>query len=131
MSPETARFNGLRALVVEDETIIALLVEDMLKELGFNEVVKASSVPQAIAALETAPPDIVILDVNLAGVQAYPVAERLQSAGIPFIFASGYGSSGIAAPWSGHPVLQKPFQADNLTEAIDACLRTAGRAPAE
>jgi len=79
MSPETARFNGLRALVVEDETIIALLVEDMLKELGFNEVVKASSVPQAIAALETAPPDIVILDVNLAGVQAYPVAERLQS----------------------------------------------------
>ena len=127
MSFEPRKFNDLMALVVEDEAIIAFLIEDMLNDLCFRKVVQASSIPQAIAALEKGRPDIAILDVNLAGVPAYPIAERLQAAGIPFIFASGYGTAGIAAPWSGNPVLQKPFQADKLAEAIGACLRAAKR----
>ena len=127
MSLEAARFSGLTALVVEDETIIALLIEDMLKDIGFAEVGQAGSIAQAIAALERTRPDIAILDVNLAGVPAYPVAERLQAADIPFIFASGYSTAGIAAPWSRCSVLKKPFQADKLAEAIGVCLRSAKR----
>jgi len=127
MPLEAAEFGKLTALVVEDESIIAFMIEDMLNDIGFGQVLQANSIPQALAALEKERPDIVILDVNLSGVPAYPVAERLQAAGIPFIFASGYGTAGIAAPWSRSPVLQKPFQAEKLADAITACLASSKR----
>jgi DNA-binding response OmpR family regulator len=122
MFPDTAKFHALTALVVEDEIIIAFLIEDMLKDAGFLEVLHSGSIPQAFALLEKTRPDIAILDLNLAGEPAYPVAERLQSAGIPFVFASGYGTVGVAGAWSGTPVIQKPFQADALMELLAACL---------
>jgi hypothetical protein len=66
--------------------------------------------------------DLAILDVNLNGEETYPLADSLAARAIPFIFATGYGSSGIKPEWSGVPVLQKAFQARELAKAIDLAI---------
>jgi CheY-like chemotaxis protein len=119
-------FSGLTAFVVEDEAIIAFMIEDMLGELGFAEVVHAPSIPTALVALETARPHVAILDVNVGGTPSYPVAEKLQARGVPFAFASGYGRSGLAAEWANTTVIQKPFDLVRLRDGVLACL---GRKP--
>jgi DNA-binding response OmpR family regulator len=126
--PET--FNGLTVLVVEDEALIAFLIEDMLKDAGFGEVIHAGSIRQAFATLEKTHPDVAVLDLNLAGEPAYPVAERLQSLGVPFAFASGYGTTGVSGAWAQTPVIQKPFQAGALLDTLSALLQKAGPASA-
>jgi DNA-binding response OmpR family regulator len=118
MPKEPASFADLDVLVVEDEAIISFLVEDMLRELGARDVWIASSVETALAKLKEKRPGLAILDVNLGGVSAYPVAERLKAAGIPFLFASGYGQAGIGPAWSTIPVIQKPFDMDGLTAGL-------------
>jgi CheY-like chemotaxis protein len=110
--------DGLTLLVVEDETIISFLLEDMLNELGCSTVLHAGRVDQALALLRDNRPDAVVLDVNLAGEFAYPVATHLAEAQIPFIFTTGYGRSGIPRDWSSRPVIQKPFSLEALADAL-------------
>src|SRR5436189_5105603 len=102
---------GLRILVVEDEAIVSFLLEDTLLGLGCTDVVLAGRLDAALAHLDKALPDLAVLDVNLGGELVYPVAERLRASGVPFVFTTGYGASGIAAEWKGAPILQKPFAA--------------------
>ncbi|HEY1637840.1 MAG TPA: response regulator [Rhizomicrobium sp.] len=130
MLSEPGTFNGLTALVVEDEILIAFLIQDMLKDAGFGEVIQAGSIGQAFAILEKMHPDVAILDLNLAGEPAYPVAEHLQSLGIPFAFASGYGMTGVSGAWAQTPVIQKPFQAEVLLDTLSALLHRTGPASA-
>jgi CheY-like chemotaxis protein len=111
------RLEGLRILLVEDETIIALMVEEVLLDLGCL-VSHASSVRGALAALKERAPDAAVLDVNLGGQSAEPVAEALVAAGIPFVFTTGYGRSGLPYRWDSRPVLQKPFGPDALATAL-------------
>jgi DNA-binding response OmpR family regulator len=122
MADDSFPFSGLTAFIVEDEAVIAFMIEDMLNELGFAAVVYAPSVPKAFAALETAQPDVAILDVNVAGTPVYPVAEKLQARGVPFAFASGYGRGGLAAEWADATVIQKPFDLVRLRDGVSACL---------
>lgn len=112
------RLAGLTVLVVEDESIISFLVEDMLKDIGCTTVLHASGVAEALALLAAQPPDAAVLDVNLAGEMVFPVAERLQAAGIPFIFTTGYGLKGMPSNWALLPVVQKPFKRETLTAAL-------------
>lgn len=114
--------DGLTFLVVEDETIISFLLEDMLSELGCSAVLHASRVNDALTLLREHRPDVAVLDVNLAGEYAYPVAARLAEAQIPFIFTTGYGSSGILKDWASRPVIQKPFGLEDLAAALRAAL---------
>jgi CheY-like chemotaxis protein len=74
-----------------------------------------------LALLDARTPDAAVLDVNLGGDPVYPVARRLADAGVPFVFATGYGASGIHEDWAGRPVVQKPF----LSEALGTALGTA------
>lgn len=113
-----SRLAGLTVMVVEDETIVSFLVEDMLTELGCAQVLHASGVTEALALLQERHPDAAVLDVNLAGEFAYPIAEVLDASGVPFIFATGYGRSGIPAHWAPRPVIQKPFDAATLAAAL-------------
>src|SRR5581483_12425412 len=106
---EKAPLAGNAALIVEDEALIAFMEEDMLTELGAAEVRQAASVPAALEALEAWTPSVALLDVNLAGIPVYPVAERLEALGTRFVFTSGYGQGGIEGRWANAPVLQKPF----------------------
>jgi DNA-binding response OmpR family regulator len=122
MTHEWPQFSGLKVLVVEDEAIISFMIEDMLRELGFGEVFLAASIPNAFLAVERNRPDVAILDVNLGGAPVYAVAEKLESAGVPFAFASGYGRGGISDAWSGKTVIQKPFDLNRLAEGLRACL---------
>jgi CheY-like chemotaxis protein len=114
--------NGLTLLVVEDETIVSFLLEDMLIELGCSTVLQAGRVNEALTLLRERTPDAVVLDVNLAGEYAFPVAEHLAKVQIPFVFTTGYGRGGIPKEWASWPVLQKPFSLDALADALRAAL---------
>lgn len=109
---------GCSVLIVEDETIVSFLIEDMLGELGAAEVRHAAGVASALALVDERRPDAVVLDVNLGGEAVYPVAERLAARGIPFVFATGYGRQGLAPAWSDRPTLQKPFPLEALAAAM-------------
>ena len=109
-------------LVVEDEAIVSILFEDVLMELGCAHVWLASRVGTALALLRERRPDAAVLDVNLAGEMVYPVAAQLVADGIPFIFTTGYGNSGIPPEWSMIPAVQKPFGRDSLARALRLAL---------
>lgn len=111
---------GLRILVVEDEAAIAMLLEDMLIDLGAEVIGPAGRLAEALKLAETAEIDLAILDVNVAGEPVYPVVDLLVRRGIDFLFSTGYGSSGIEAAWQDRPVLQKPFSQAELERAIGA-----------
>jgi DNA-binding response OmpR family regulator len=110
---------SLRILIVEDEMTIALLMEDMVVDLGHRAAGLAMRLPQAMQLAETADLDLAILDVNLDGRLSFPVAEVLTRRGVPFLFATGYGSGGIEAPYRDRVVIKKPFSLEELGRAID------------
>jgi CheY-like chemotaxis protein len=107
-----------RVLLVEDEAMIAMLMEDMLDELECEVVATVGQLDQAIAAAGAGAFDVAFLDVNLCGVPVYPVAEVLRGRGIPFAFVTGYGSAGADPAHAAAPVLQKPFQARDLAAVL-------------
>ena len=109
---------ALRILVVEDEMTIALLMEDMLVDLGHEVVALAMRLPQAITLAETADLDLAILDVNLDGRMSFPVADVLRRRGVPYFFATGYGLAGIDPSYRDSQVIKKPFMSSDLERAI-------------
>lgn len=110
---------SLRILIVEDEMTIALLLEDMLADLGHEPAALAMRLPQALQLAETEDLDLAILDVNLDGRLSFPVADVLMRRGVPFLFATGYGSGGIEPAYRDKVVIQKPFSLEDLGRAID------------
>ena len=110
-----------RVLVVEDEMMIAIMLEDMLLDLGHQVVGVAQSLPAALAMTEAKAGqfDMAILDINLAGERSFPVALRLAERGVPFMFATGYGALGLEEPFRDTFTLKKPFQQEDLARAID------------
>jgi len=116
--PESGPLAGLNVMVVEDEAIISFLIEDMLLTLGCASVVHAAAVKQALSVLAENTPDAAVLDVNLAGEPGYAVAEKLEESGVPFVFATGYGESGLPQRWRERPVVQKPFTLETLESAL-------------
>jgi CheY-like chemotaxis protein len=114
-SPATS---GLRVLVVEDETVISMLVEDMLAELGHQVVAVASTLEQAAQLADEAQFDGALLDVNLHGLKVDPVADTLARRGIPFIFTTGYGERGVPQSYRDRPTLQKPYRTEDLGQAL-------------
>jgi CheY-like chemotaxis protein len=105
-------------LVVEDEALVRILIEDMLLRLGCLEVQSASTLTQAMSTLDSFKPDVAVLDVFLQGEQVYPVAERLDELSVPFVFATGFGRKGMLEPWASRCVIQKPFSAQALKQAL-------------
>lgn len=104
------RLRGLRVVVIEDEALVSLLMEDILEDLGCDVLAVASRVDEGlrVVAERGGEIDAALLDVNLAGEPAYPVAQALAEAKIPFGFATGYGAS-LPSPWSESPTVQKPY----------------------
>jgi CheY-like chemotaxis protein len=108
-----------QVLLVEDEAIIAMLMEDMLAEFSCDVLETVGELDAATAAAMTTRFDMAFVDVNLGGNPAYPVADILRARGIPFAFVTGYGSAGGAADYADVPVLQKPFRAQELEAIIE------------
>lgn len=112
-----------RVLVVEDEVMIAMMVEQMLAEIGYETVGPGLRLGQAVALAETEAMDAAVLDVNLGGDRSFPVAEVLRRRGVPFVFATGYGSAGLDESYRGTIVLRKPFERAELERALAEALR--------
>jgi len=112
--------SGCRVLLVEDESLVAALVEDLLLDAGCD-VVLAMRLDEAMAVANEGEVELGILDVNLGEERSYPVADALRARGTPFIFATGYGRNGLNGAYSDVPVLQKPYRAAELLRcAADA-----------
>jgi len=113
---------GKRILVVEDEAMVAMLIEDMLNDLGCDVVGPAMRIEHALQLAETAALDAAILDINLGGVRSDPVANILDRRRVPTLFATGYGQAG--RPGRNDRILQKPYRECELGEALLALLET-------
>lgn len=109
-------------LLVEDETMIRMLVADMLADLGYDVAAEAGDIDQAMKLARSAQFDLAILDVNVNGKLISPVAEAVASRNLPFVFATGYGVEGVPEQYRDHPALQKPFRLETLQQAIEAAL---------
>ncbi len=110
---------GKRILVVEDEYLLAMTLEDILAEFGAQIVGPATRIEEAIELAETAQINAALLDVNLNGKRSDAVAEILARRQIPFVFATGYGSSSPGHQHlTGAEVLQKPYQPQQMLSAL-------------
>ena len=109
-----------RVLIVEDEPLIAMMLEDFLDALEREVAGTADNVAGALAQIEAGGVEAAILDVNLrGGEQSWPVAARLDELGIPFILATGGAGDTIAETWRNRPILSKPFTMDGVERALD------------
>jgi DNA-binding response OmpR family regulator len=112
-------------LIVEDEVLIGTSLTNALKRHGYSCVL-AGSVPAAIKLIRHQPFDAAILDVNLRGVLVYPVAELLNSIGIPFIFTTGYP---VVSFFNERPIVRKPYEAEQVLRRLSDVLgKSAGSA---
>lgn len=108
-----------RVLIVEDEMLVAMLIEDVILDLGHEVVGPAMRLEVALDVVEAENVDFAILDINLAGKQSFPVADRLADLGVPFIFASGYGEAGLNERHREAQVVQKPFAPDEIASLLE------------
>lgn len=110
----------MRILIVEDEHLVAVLLEELLAEMGYEDVVVASDVETAYEVVASKRPDFGILDVNVGRVKVFPVAAQLSALGIPFIFCTGEPPETLPEEWRGFPTLPKPARYRDLLEALAA-----------
>ncbi|QYC11202.1 response regulator [Brevundimonas nasdae] len=115
----TQALNGRRVLVVEDESLVAMLLETILEDMGCTPVGPASNIDDGEAmARDTVDLDAALLDVNVAGRQVFPVAAALKERGVPFVFSTGYGEGGLPDEWRGVTTIQKPFTEAAVRDAL-------------
>ena len=107
-------------LIVEDESLIAMMLEDFLDSLGHTIAGTAETVADALMKVDEGGFDVAILDVHLKGEHAWPVADRLNEKGIPFILATGGHIEPPPAEHADVPVLAKPYTIDAIEPALDA-----------
>lgn len=117
----------LRILVVEDEALVALVLEDILAELGHKIIGPASNVSMGLEIAQQQEFDIAILDLNLKGGSSLPIARALKARGIPVVFSTGYGRGALPEPFKDTPLLQKPFQQLDVEEVIAQASKVARR----
>ncbi len=109
---------GKRVLVVEDEMLVAVLVEDMLADAGCIVIGPFARVPEALAAAETEPLDVALLDVNVAGQSSFIVAHALERRGVPFLFVTGYGQAALPDDRPAWEAVGKPFLPGQLADRL-------------
>lgn len=118
-SEAASRLTGKKVLVVEDETLISMLFEDILSDLRCEVVGPALNLRQATELATSADIDLAVLDVNLAGDPIWPVAEILAGRNVPLVFSSGYGSSSLPERWRSFPSLPKPFTFNEVATVLN------------
>jgi CheY-like chemotaxis protein len=121
----TKLLSGRRVLVVEDEMLVLMDAEDMLTDLGCEQIVTAATVDQALALIDTQTFDVAMVDMNLNGVQTDAVADALVARGVPFVFATGYVSYDEGAEggdYKDRPLLKKPFHLQEMSKILTCLL---------
>lgn len=121
---------GRRILVVEDEFLLAMELETLLERHGCTVLGPVPTVRQAMAMLDGEQPEVVLLDVNLKGERATPVAMALRNLGVPFVLLTGYSERQLSEPeLRGAPRLDKPVNCRELRRAMTQALAAAGAGP--
>ncbi len=108
-------------LVVEDESHVSSMLEQVLLHLGYG-VLLAQCLSDGIELARTAPIDMAMLDLNLAGDDSFPIAHELRQRGIPFLFSSGHTTKNLPEPYRDESVLQKPYGEAQLEQALSTLL---------
>ena len=109
----TAALEGVRVLVVEDEYLVATLIEQILESAGCIVLGPIPRVPEALDAVNDDDCDAAVLDVNLAGELINPVADALCERDVPFMFVTGYGPNALPSEYAQRPHIGKPFRMPN------------------
>ena len=109
-------------LIVEDEPLIAMMLEDFLDSLGHRVHATCDSVKEALGAVDSGGFDLAILDVNLKGENVWPVAARLREKNLPFVLATGGHVDPPPGEFESAPVVEKPYTLDRVNQAIDAAI---------
>ncbi len=117
---------GIAVLVVEDEQLVAMLIEDALLDAGATVVGPTGTVAESLALLRASRPMVAVMDMNLCGESAAPVADALAALGVPFLVATGYGVAGLPIGHEAVPVLSKPFDPAEMVGRLAALARNAG-----
>ena len=112
-----------RILLIEDEMLVAGMLQGMLTSLGYTIAGMASDADEALKMVDWETLDGVVLDINLNGKMSYPIADELAARGIPFIFSTGYEQQSLPAAYEGRPLLKKPFRRAALGDALADLLK--------
>ncbi len=121
--PATANHRPTRILIVEDEPMLAFVLEELLIDAGFEIAGVATKLPAALAIIESGVCDAAILDANLGGVSAGPAAAALAARGLPCLIVSGYSPDQLSGDFTGALCLQKPCRPERLLQALRSILR--------
>ena len=113
-----ARLAGRRVLIVEDEAMIAALIEAVLSDAGCS-VLPVASARMALAAIEQDAFDAVVLDISVRDGRSYLLADALIARGVPFVFVSGFSPKDMPADYRGCAYVAKPFKPDALLAVLD------------
>lgn len=117
-----AELRGMDVLLIEDESLVSFLIEDMLLELGAGAVRHASRLEAGFTLAAEKTPGLAVLDVNLGGQAIFPLAEKLAQDRVPILFITGYGRGGLDGAWADYQVLQKPLTLAQLENAVRVAL---------
>jgi DNA-binding response OmpR family regulator len=123
LTGQTAKLAAKRVLIVEDDVLIAMHLEDLLTALGHAVVGQARRIDTAMALARESDIDFAVLDINVAGVKSFPVADILRERGIPLAFATGYGAEGLMDGYRDFPMLGKPYAQEDLERIIAQVFR--------
>jgi DNA-binding response OmpR family regulator len=118
----TAALEGMRILVVEDEFLVAALLQDVLESAGCTVSGPVARVAEALDTVEHEDHDAAVLDVNLGGERIDPVADALSRRRIPFMFVTGYGTAALPGEYAERPRLCKPFRMADLLGTLSGLL---------
>jgi DNA-binding response OmpR family regulator len=113
---------GTRILIVEDEYYLAEDLAAALRGSGAEVIGPVGTLEEASREVALAAFDCAVVDMNLRGDMAFPIADQLGKAGIPFVIATGYNSASLPARFRDIPRVEKPFDAAALVAAIPALL---------
>ena len=108
-----------RVLVVEDEALIASLIESVLGDAGFSVVGPIATIASALATIERERLDVAVLDIRIHDSQAYAIADALAARGIPFLFVSGFARKDMPPNYRHYAYIPKPFEPEAILTALD------------
>lgn len=114
--------SGRSILIIEDEMLISMMIEDMLADLGCESIAAASTIGQAIKLIDLKVFDAAMLDLNLNGMESYPIADALALRDVPYFFSTGNSLADVKDGYSDHDVLKKPFTFGQLSNMLSRSL---------
>jgi DNA-binding response OmpR family regulator len=113
---------GAAVLIVEDDWLMAEALQMSVEHAGYVSLSPADSVDSALEAIDRESVDVALLDVNLGGELVFPVADKLASRGVPFVFVTAYPETAIPAEHRHRPLVSKPFRDSELLGGLERAL---------